>query len=117
MITEGSLDRELPAEDSLPQDYLEWLDGFILAAEKEIVGLDAQIADVEHDLNDVSNLYADEAKAARGLTVNLSVESLSESSPAVEQIRPTGVLTLVGAVISVCAWALALLVRVNHQDK
>jgi hypothetical protein len=117
VLTGRSTNDELPLEDALPKDYRKWADSFVLAAEKTINDLDDQINVFDQEIQEISSAYADEAKAAHGLTVNLTVESLPESSPSVTQIRPKGLAALVGGLISVCFWALALLVRINKQAK
>jgi len=101
-----------PAENALPNEYIDWVKQLVVAIDAELPALQDRASYLEGQNSLLSEKYSTLQETSLGLSPNLTIKSLNKSSP--EVIRPTMVMVLVGAVSGLLAWFIWLFVRITR---
>jgi hypothetical protein len=104
---------DIPAEGASRGDYLTWVEKVLVSVQVELADLPDQIEAIEAHYRDLMTQYVAEGDASRALVANLRIERISESAPKVEQMRPTGVSTLLGSILGVLVWLVWVFAKIN----
>jgi hypothetical protein len=102
-----------PAEDALPEDYVNWVEQIIVAINNELPMLTQRGEYLEEQSRLLSSEYENQLAASLGLSPNLVIKSLDKSSP--EIIRPTALIILIGTISGLLVWAIWLLASLTRQ--
>lgn len=92
-----------PGENDLPQDYVAWLEKIQIAIDEELRSLNDRLSYLEGERTRLETEFGQQQEASLGLSPNLSIRGLENYSP--EMIRPAGTMILIGALLSLLAWA------------
>ncbi len=104
---------EQPAEDALPQAYMEWIRKIIIAIDNEIPFLMQRSDYLEEQRKLLAEERQKQIDASLGLSPNLVIKGLDKSTP--ETVRPTALLILVGAVAGLLGWAFWVFASLTRQ--
>ncbi len=100
-----------PPADAPASDYLPWLEKTITFIEQELDILEAQIAQMSKEYDELYARWYQERDASRGLTAYLVVTPLGERHAQVQAVRPIGMMAFVGGLLGLLVWALIWLAR------
>lgn len=110
---------EAPAPQSSGQTYQQWIDQVIEIIGEENEALAEALGQIEVSRSQLMQDYAAQAKASLGLSPNLQVQGMvSPAGPdqaAIETLRPTGTLVLVGGILGMLAWFYWLVWKVGQS--
>ena len=104
---------ELPASGQLSPDFLAWLEQAQVTLDQDLQTLQTQIDFLSTQQVQINAEYAIASQASRGLSANLQLERLSDTSPKPVAIRPTAQMALIGTIIGISIWAILWLVRLT----
>jgi hypothetical protein len=105
------LAEQFPPPEAHASVYLPGLDQAIVALDEALVILGGQSADLTTQRETLMARWQEESKASHNLTANLQIEALSSEKPAVQPIRPTSQMALVGGGLGILTWGLVWLGR------
>lgn len=103
--------RAIPPSEAPASDYLPWLEKMTAYIDQELDLLQPQIEQLSQEYDQLYARWYQERDASRGLTAYLVVTPLEERRSQVKAVRPIGMMTLVGGLLGLLAWALIWLAR------
>jgi hypothetical protein len=110
-----SLQDQYPLPEALPKDYLAWIDRAISALNQGIGTLQAQAADLAAQKGQAANEYTNGLQKSLGLSADLQVDPITDEPPVITVVRPTGLMTLVGAWLGFIIWALVAITTISQR--
>ena len=112
----SSLLKAIPASGADSAQMLVWLDDYQSLIVADLADLPARIDALETQYNQLANQYAIEAESSLALSANLSLGLPDEVAPFVEDVRPAGLLMLVGGLLAILVWLLFELARSTPRE-
>lgn len=97
--------------------YQEWITELILVVEKKASTTQAQIDQLNTDLIELQERYANAASASWGLSANLVVENQDDFAPEVKKVRPVAQIMLIGALLGLLIWLIFELVLITLRSR
>jgi hypothetical protein len=111
----GALIEAYPASLALPAEYSLWVERATSMVDADLEVLPGRIEYLEEQHDSLSAAYAEVAEKSLGLSAGLELEYSEDISPQVEDVRPSGLLMLVGGILGVLIWFLFVLVRFTNN--
>jgi hypothetical protein len=105
----------LPSENAGYKEYDPWIDQVLLLIENELDSLDGQLVDLRTELVDINESWDESLTASQGLSVSLAVEVQDRSAPVVENVRETGLVVFIGAVLGFLGWGILVLLQIARR--
>jgi len=107
----------IPAPGADSAEVLAWLDDFRALIQADLDDLPARADALEAQYDELAADYTREAELSLALSANLSLGLPEEIAPTVEDVRPAGLLMLVGGFIALLIWLLFALARSTPREK
>ena len=107
----------IPAPGADSVEVLAWLDDFRAVIQAELADLPARSEMLETQYDELADAYARQAELSLALSANLSLGLPEEIAPTVEDVRPAGLLMLVGGFIALLLWLLFALARSTPRER
>lgn len=111
----------LPVLEAFPADtagvlaYQNWLRQADELALIQAANLDVQAASIQQSYAQLASHYAQASEQSLGLSPDLHVEPITSEPPQISQVRPLGLLMVIGASLGMISWLLLNLVRINRK--
>lgn len=106
-----------PTETASTHSYQDWLSQAEQLALIQAANLQAKAEASQHSYNQSANEYSQASELSLGLSPNLHVEPITGELPQITQVRPLGLLLLIGASLGMIAWLFFNLVRINRKAR
>lgn len=107
----------LPAADAPAKEFAAWIEQLSAVLDSELASLNSQLATFEPQRAELRTQYETASQGSRGFSANLEVSRVSNDLPVVEQVRPTGLLALIGTLLGFVAWLLFWFARIALKPK
>jgi len=106
-----------PAAEAFPSEYLLWVEHALSLVESDLDILPERIEYLEDQHETLAEQYAEAAEKSLGLSAAMDLDHTEKVAPQVEDVRPSGLLMLVGGVLAVLIWLLIMLARFTSQGE
>lgn len=106
-----------PVENSGAQLYTSWLGQIAQVTQVQSDTLQRQATELELAYGQLTAQYAQASQQSLGLSPNLKVDPITEEPPQMSQVRPLGLLLLIGASLGSMTWLLYNLVRISQKSR
>jgi hypothetical protein len=91
--------------------YQAWVAQAIALVDQEIQAVQTQTDVLEQEKQALAARYSQAVENSLGLSAELKVDQISDTQPQLSQVRPTGTLILIGAILGLIAWLVVWLAR------
>ena len=106
-----------PESGSTVDKYQTWSGIFEAVLHEELKTIDSQIQTQQQTLSDLEKRYGTTTKTSYGISANLIVESVTNATPEVHQIRTTSALILVGGFLGGVTWMAYWLASISMKRR
>lgn len=107
----------IPAPGADSAQMLAWLDDFRALIQADLADLPVTFESLEAEYDQFAAGYAREAELSLALSANLSLALPQAMTPPVEDVRPAGLLMLIGSFIALLGWLLFELARSTPRER
>ncbi len=108
---------KIPPPDAPSQDYLPWVERFIVVVDNDLAIVQEQSTKLTDQHDELTLSWEEASDASHGLTAFLVVEPLSDTNLVANPVRLTSQMALVGGLLGVLIWGLFWLGRPIRETR
>ena len=106
---------DFPSDTEPVISYISWIERVIDLIDTELDEIPGRLETLEEKRVLLRDQYEQEGLKSLGLSANIIVEPVLESSPTIRDLHPIGLFMLIGSLIGLILWIFFLLIWVAHD--